>query len=328
MLARIEQDVLVHNPYGVVVFGGVNDLAAASPTDTSVTIANLTAIYNVVLESGAKLICCTVPITSGQNVSSNATVNLFIESFAASNNLDVVDFAAALTDVNNTTSPFQKTGVTADLTHPNRLGAKYMSEKLVPILSKYASSRSRFLTRNSVSGNVIDNTLNTGTSGSVPAGSAPTGYSLYNAAVNAEQTHTGSIRDSDDKSHKIYRITSTNTGSSIADITVSKTSSTTPIAGATYVFSAEVDIVSAENWKGSTITMRFMGASSSTLGRVVFMNADDGNSAVAASYSGGGVFVSKPIVCPLGTLYVLATVKTVAKASVIDIGRLQCIRVD
>ncbi|AXH35214.1 hypothetical protein DVJ78_07175 [Humibacter sp. BT305] len=144
MLARFDADVAAYQPNCVVLLAGTND--ANQAVDIAVTIANIKAIVGKIREIGAVPVLCTLPPTEETNPTSAerkrriAAINLWLQGYARSEGLTLVDFFAALVDeATGGYIPAYK----LDTTHPNAAGCLVMgtllNNTLAPLLPATAS---------------------------------------------------------------------------------------------------------------------------------------------------------------------------------------------
>lgn len=87
LLARLDEDVLVHNPTHVVVYIGINDVwhhfefDHVTGTDPDTFEAGIGELTDRIEESGASVLLCT-PSVIGENTESDAEVNLRLVEYA------------------------------------------------------------------------------------------------------------------------------------------------------------------------------------------------------------------------------------------------------
>jgi lysophospholipase L1-like esterase len=160
MLARIYTDVVSFNPSWCVVLGGTNDIQNVS---SSVTISNLTKIYNILVGRGIKVIACTIPPCSYMDTTVRkqfvADVNNWIKSYAVNNpNIIVVDWYNSILD---SSTGLALSSMVIDGIHPSASGAYALGKSMADTLKPYIQVMDNLLIADSGS-NIIKNGLMTG----------------------------------------------------------------------------------------------------------------------------------------------------------------------
>jgi len=131
----------------VAVLIGTNDIKGASPAaalSEAQSIANLTTIYDTIVNAGKTPICCTLPPLSWTNQSSWRVgadrLSQWIADYARTNGYPLIDFYAALVDpaTSNLASSY-----TSDGLHPDtELGGLAMANRAVADVLAFFSPQS------------------------------------------------------------------------------------------------------------------------------------------------------------------------------------------
>lgn len=152
----LSQSVL---PNYCTVLAGTNDVGSVPATPLSETIANLTFMYDSLLDAGVTPVLCTIPPRK-DNAGILANVyrlNNWVRQTAMKRGLPLVDFHRVLSD---TTGGYSSPSYAADAIHPSKLGAKVMGTELARVMSKIVPFYNVNLVTFENDGNVIPNALN------------------------------------------------------------------------------------------------------------------------------------------------------------------------
>jgi lysophospholipase L1-like esterase len=214
MLARIN-DVLDQSPSICVVLGGYNDIGAFT---SSQTIANLTAIYDILASKNILVVAMTmIPLASGGtkfsavNVEYTLAVNRAIRNYCmTSKNVVLADCFRLMVDKNATTNKGSSLPnmIHADNVHQSNRGAYMMGKSiynvinsLVPQTAWSTSTCSAESSGNGVSNfNVIENAPSIATGGAVSApvtGVAATGITVERNAGSTGASVASVVTDTD-----------------------------------------------------------------------------------------------------------------------------------
>lgn len=153
MLARIEADVLGHDPGVCIVLGGGNDVVGG--VDAATIVSNLTTIYETLRARGISVVAGpiypSVNYDAGAETTTWEAVNAALEAYAAAHSwLIWSDWSIANLDIEAET-PAPLAGRTHDGVHPNALGAAYMGYSLKTLLAsipRFQFTRELFLRAN------------------------------------------------------------------------------------------------------------------------------------------------------------------------------------
>ncbi len=120
MLARMDSDVLAHQPAIMILMGGTNDLKHRMSTKK--TLRRLDTMIDQATEAGAVAVLCTIPPRNryGKKV---LALNTAIRKYAAKTDVPLLDFYGLL----GTKTGIFKRGLTRDGVHPNRRAADRMA---------------------------------------------------------------------------------------------------------------------------------------------------------------------------------------------------------
>lgn len=101
MLARFQTDAVNPKPQVIVIWAGENDVDRGMPLST--TQSNVTQMRQLAVAASIPVVICTIPPKAGTDAVQNPTIvtlNSWLKSFAASNNVPVADFYPVLVDAN------------------------------------------------------------------------------------------------------------------------------------------------------------------------------------------------------------------------------------
>ncbi len=132
--ARLQADVIAHQPDRCVILLGTNNTNQTSPTMADTMTAYENDIIKPLLAASIEPIICTIPPRNGVRTSDAATYrrqgqwNAFLRSIANRYRLRLVDMYAATVDP--ATGDY-KSGYTGDGVHPSKAGYKAMADAFV-----------------------------------------------------------------------------------------------------------------------------------------------------------------------------------------------------
>ena len=175
MLARIEADVLDHEPDYVVVLVGINDISAGVATAT--IISNLQSIYSKINAIGATVVACLeYPSSSAYSTTAKREalmqLNHAILDYARTHsNVVVANLYDALIDPTSATGA-QKTGTLHDNIHPSVAGARLCATEISNVMTTlcpaqriFSTSKIDVVSATHQGGNLVLNGCMAGTAG-------------------------------------------------------------------------------------------------------------------------------------------------------------------
>jgi len=132
MVSRFEEDVVAVRPDSCLILGGANDIFRGIPIST--TKANLAQLYQKCADAGITPVACTLtPVKPGSLVGDSAqsdapnasldTLNAWIASYCAANEIAVIDFNAVVRA--NPSAYLQPDGI-----HPSQAGHDAMGHSV------------------------------------------------------------------------------------------------------------------------------------------------------------------------------------------------------
>lgn len=305
MKVRLQADVIDKNPDIVIILGGTNDLI--SNTGVEKAINNLTSIYNSLLSVGITPVLCTVP--SASTFASESDWNLlneFIVAFAFDNGLRCCDFASSFISVSNTVFPYHVTNATSDGIHPTKVGAYLMGVDMAETLKDLSGITYPTSPFNNSANNIISNTLLTGTTGSIPSGVAPNGWSYNISQVNPDITYTGSIESG--QKNNIYKVVISNTGSNTGEISIQLSITSGFSIGETVKAVVGVDLVSGVGVQLIEPRIYARNSSYAALSGVVCL-ANDNTSYSINELTAGGLIRFPDMTIPDNTVGIVLNIK-------------------
>ena len=141
MLKRFQTDVIIQNPYSVIILAGINDIAQnTGPITVNEIAENIIKMSELAIEKNINVIICSLlPANKFMwNLSINPTykviyLNLLLKKYCKENNIVFVDYYSEMTDWGGGLKTSQYTSK-YDLVHPNKKGYEKMEEILLNIL--------------------------------------------------------------------------------------------------------------------------------------------------------------------------------------------------
>jgi len=133
MLIRFRRDVIRHQPTHVVIMGGTND--AYYGAEPGRVLANIREMVELAWQHGIiPVVGLPIPCNDVYESMLLSSYRDGMRSYAAANNLTVIDFCTPMTADGGKTI---KDGYHVDGVHPNRVGYKVMTETAVKVFKTF-----------------------------------------------------------------------------------------------------------------------------------------------------------------------------------------------